>query len=42
MERLLSKPEGIEAYTLNGEKTNKELWNKADAIYHRSKKGGGY
>ena len=24
------------------EKTNKELWNKADAIYHRSKKGGGY
>ena len=25
MERLLSKPEGIEAYTLNGEKTNKEF-----------------
>lgn len=24
------------------EKTNKELWNKANAIYHRSKKGGGY
>ena len=24
-ERLLSKPEGIEAYTLNGEKTNKEF-----------------
>ena len=25
VERLLSKPEGIEAYTLNGEKTNKEF-----------------
>ena len=24
------------------EKTNKELWSKANAIYHRSKKGGGY
>ena len=24
------------------EKTNKEIWNKANAIYHRSKKGGGY
>lgn len=24
------------------EKTNKKLWNKANAIYHRSKKGGGY
>ena len=24
------------------EKTNKELWNKANAIYHRSKKGGGH
>ncbi len=24
------------------EKTNKDLWNKANAIYHRSKKGGGY
>ncbi len=25
VERLLSKPEGIQAYTLNGEKTNKEF-----------------
>jgi len=24
------------------EKSNKELWNKANAIYHRSKSGGGY
>ena len=24
------------------EKQNKEVWNKVDAIYHRSKTGGGY
>ena len=36
---ILSRPD---PQIIWDEKTNPKLWNKANAIYHRSKTGGGY